>query len=575
MSGIWKINMVQNFTTKDDFNKLSFKKGDSFVARVLKLDGNTSEVIVRLLDGRTFPAKIEGFINGPLDNYLMKFLVQSAEDGKINIKVLDRQLQDESPLSDQNKGNELKDILEKINFSIEKEDIGIIKDMLKSNIPVNEENFTEIKSLRDFITKINSQPGEEQAFIEKYLNTKGIDGNSEKGSFISETLKKFFSEAKKIDFNTILVMKENKIPFTEENIKSFNKVTKADFDVFKEIDEFSSMIKDIESGKVKNNNRINNSNDHVNNKSIDGDIDNKFNKELVDSYKVQSKDISNEPKNSSLRTFGELINEKIINKESLSIKQLDNLAGEEESSPLKKPIEIKDNRITVENGNIKKESSTQNLSVETTSQGLSSEEKLIELKKAHDSFGVKNGVSTEALVKEEFKEKIGLLKSTLSEMLKFTEDNNNVVNKVFQNIESKLQDFKMFNTLNNDYYYLNVPMNVRDDEYDCKLIIKDERSSGKKLDSKNIKIATSISTINMNTVDAYITVVNNNTSIKIESEEKYVKILEMLKHNLLKELENNQYVFNISVDRKKEEFSLVNCREFFDDKDFSTINTKV
>jgi len=118
MSGIWKINMLQNLTTKQDLNKLSFKKDDSFVARALKLDGSTSEIILKLLDGRTFPAKVEGFINEPLDNYIFKFLVDGFEDGKLKIRLLDSKLNANTP-EDQIKQNTIEELTSKLNFVVE------------------------------------------------------------------------------------------------------------------------------------------------------------------------------------------------------------------------------------------------------------------------------------------------------------------------------------------------------------------------------------------------------------------------------------------------------------------------
>jgi hypothetical protein len=564
MSGIWKINMVQNFATKDDFNKLSFKKGDSFVARVLKLDSSTSEVIVRLLDGRTFPAKIEGIINEPLDNYLLKFLIQDIDDGKINLKILERGTLEQSQ-SAENKGDLLKDILERINFPIDKKDVGILKDMLKFNIPVNEENFTEIKSLKDFMNKIRSNPGEEEVFIEKYLSSKGIDTDSERGSFIRGTLKNFFSEAKKLDLNGFFVMKESKLEFTEQNLKSFNKVTSPDFNIFNEIEGFSKEINSVVRDEIKNFDKINNNSNNINSMISGNSEENTINKQSMTSYGEQLNDSSNKSKISNDAQDEKVIHEKTLNKENLPLKNREGITN----------YQIKTSEeLSGETALLFRDGKQEKGVLTAISKELSLEQNVDDVKKHLETILNKDGVSTEVIVKEEIKEKIGFLKNMLSGVLKNTEDTN-MANRVFQNLESKLQDFKMFNTLNNDYYYLNVPMDVREDKYDCKLVIKDERSSGKKLDSKNIKIAASISTLNMKTVDAYITVINNNTSIEIHAEEKYVKILDILKHKLLKELETLDYRYNISVEGKKEEFSLVNCREFFADKDFNTINRVV
>ena len=57
---------------------------------------------------------------------------------------------------------------------------------------------------------------------------------------------------------------------------------------------------------------------------------------------------------------------------------------------------------------------------------------------------------------------------------------------------------------------MNIPLKVKQDEYECKLIVKDERGKGKKLDSSNIKMIVSVKTLNLGNVDAYIRLQNKN-----------------------------------------------------------------
>jgi len=182
---------------------------------------------------------------------------------------------------------------------------------------------------------------------------------------------------------------------------------------------------------------------------------------------------------------------------------------------------------------------------------------------------------TSNMVKDELKEKISLIKTNLMEMIKLAQKDPATFNNVVQNLDTKFQEFKMFNTINNNYYFLNIPMDMKDKEYDCKLIIKDERGKGKKLDTENIKIAASVATVNMEKIDAYLTVNKNAATIEIESEAAYVKILEKFKGNLVKDLVDSKYMFNIFIKEKKHDFSFSNCRSFFEDNDFTTINTRV
>lgn len=600
MSGIWKINMVQNLSTKQDFNKLTFKKGDSFVARVLKLDGNTSEVILRLLDGRTFPAKIEGAVNGPLDNYLLKFLVDSFEDGKLNIKILEKKTDNTASNKEQNQDDLLKDFMGRVKFAVQKEDVGLLKAMIKFNIPLNEENFKEIKSFSEFINKISSSPEEENQFIEKYLNSKGIESESIKGQAIKETLKNFFSEAKKLDLTGFLMLKESNIPLTEENINSFNRIVSPEMNVFKDLEQIRAQVEQLSSINIGNNTNTNTDGKILDNKTIaynqevkNGELNFKENILSTDHIYLQL------DKSSGVKATTTNFNEIENYGDNLTNSQHEIIRDEADSAVRYKEAAINDtqkdgNKVLkqtiTENGSIKPEdskisftevakNSLQNSNDIESLKNLTSlknqETELLVVKSKLHEFQENSSLPTDTLVKEEIKDKLSGLKSTLLDLLKFTEENNLVANKVFQSLEGKFQEFKMFNTLNNDYYYLNIPMNIRDDEYDCKLVIRDERAKGKKIDSKNIKIATSISTVNMNTVDAYITVLNNSVSVKIEAEKNFVKLLDLLKDKLFNDLGDDKHIFNILVEEKKQVFSLSNCREFFSDDDFTAINAIV
>lgn len=602
MSGIWKINMVQNQSTKQDLNKLTFKKGDSFVARVLKLDGNTSEVILRLLDGRTFPAKIEGALNGPLDNYLLKFAVDSFQDGKLNIKILERKPEHQEFTKEQKEDNILKDLIGRIKFSFQKEDMGIIKAMIKFNIPISEESFKEIKALSDFISKIKSSSEEENLFIEKYLNSKGVQSDSLKGQTIKETLNRFFNEAKKLDLNSILTLKESKIPLTEDNLRGFNKIISPSMNIFKDLEEIKALVGQTGNHNGKNSSIANINGEITDNNSIAkrdeietkvvGFKDNSaaLNDKETSGTKVITFNASNTEEVNSYKgilSSDELfLAEKGSNSESKVLgndaKGTENeekvLLGETKESKETKTntskIKDSDNHI----GEQLKSTSLNHKDIEVSKPSVSDktqEEQLLPLKLKGKAIEEKTFLATEVMVKEEIKDKLGILKNNLLDLLKFTEENNNTVNKVFQNLEGKFQEFKMFNTLNNDYYYLNIPMNVKENQYDCKLVIKDERTSGKRLDSKNIKIATSISTINMNTVDAYISVINNSVTIRIEADKTFVKALDVYKEKLLMDLGDENHVFNVSVNQRKVEFSLSNCREFFSDEDITAINIVV
>ncbi len=140
--------------------------------------------------------------------------------------------------------------------------------------------------------------------------------------------------------------------------------------------------------------------------------------------------------------------------------------------------------------------------------------------------------------------------------------NNSSYDKVISILKNNINNFKMFNTISNEYYYLDLPLNFKQNECDCKIIIKDERSKGKKIDSSNVKIATSIATANMDIVDAYITLKNNNMEINIKTMKEWVGLLNKDKNKLIEDMSSMGYNIFIKVEEKAEIFNISNCRKF-------------
>lgn len=552
MSGIWKINMVQNQATQQDFNKTTFRKGDSFSARILNINKESGEIVIRLLDGRQFPAKIDGFIEDTLlENYLLKFVVDDFSEGKLTL-VLGGDSKPLEALIPLESKSILEEVIKNLGLKISKGDEYILKEMLKFNIPLTQENFDEVKTIVDFTNKINMEPGEEDNFIEKYLIAKNIEPNSEKGAMVKNTLKDFFSSLKTLDLNSLLMMKEENIPITEENIKSFNNINKEDLVVVKNIQEVLEAL-DIENKDMIIDNKIS-KDKAIGDKSLTTlDRENKVIKNesfdnTVKDTALQGQEISN----------NEINNKATINEKNLLVKNKEENINSNEVRQ-KEVITSKEDKIIDD-----KATKDNNLSKDIK------ENKIIE-----KDIDLKFKIPTSDIVKSEIKEKVSMMKDGIMQLIKTNEDSPATFNKVMQLIENKIHDFKVFNTLSNDYYYLNVPMNVKEQDYDCKLVIKDERGKGKKIDSRNIKIATSIRTLNMEVVDAFINVNNDYINIDIHSQKDFMNVLEAYRYKLIEDLSCNSYVFNVNIKEKIEKFTLSNCREFFDDNDLSIINVRV
>jgi hypothetical protein len=147
--------------------------------------------------------------------------------------------------------------------------------------------------------------------------------------------------------------------------------------------------------------------------------------------------------------------------------------------------------------------------------------------------------------------------------------------KVMELLKNNMNDFKVFNSLNNQYYCLDLPLQLREKDYPCKLIIKDNRKDGKKVDSTNVKLVVTVKTFNLGNIDGYLNLKNKMLTVDLKCEERFVKPLELGKAKLNNALKDMGFVCNIVVSKKLEEVTLVNCRNFFDDKNISAINVTV
>ncbi|MFR1710245.1 MAG: hypothetical protein ACLSV2_15280 [Clostridium sp.] len=545
MSNVWKINMVQNYTTKDDFNKLTFKKGDSFSARILRLEGNTTDVIIKLLDGRVFPAKVYGeILQENLENYMFKFQLDGFEGGKFLLRVLESNIID-------NMGNRedltikdplMEELLKNLDFPVGKEDVPILKSMLKNNIPITEENLLEIKGLREFIDQSNNSPKELNKFIDKFIEAKGIPYNSSDGEYIKSTIGKVITEIKNLNIDDIFVMKSLDIKLNEDSIKAFSKVISDGYSVLPEVKETASVIKEQISGNINKDLQDENS---VNSTSTFKEAEKVLYSEQDKTQPIAIEKDKIESKEAILSADG------VVSKENKAITDIIN----------EKRVDIISDEGEIQSKTMLQEKES----------GVNYSKLVKELKQ--DPMIDRD--ITSHMVKDELKEKISLIKTNLMEMIKLSQKDPSAFNNVVQNLENKFHEFKMFNTINNNYYFLNIPMDMQNKEFDCKLIIKDERGKGKKIDTDNIKLAASVVTMNMEKVDAYLNINKNVATIEIESESAYVKLLEKFKGILIRDLADSKYMFNIFIKEKKHDFSFSNCRSFFEDDDFTTINTRV
>jgi hypothetical protein len=592
MARINQINNVYNPDLKRLSSKLAFQIGENFSARVVKHDESAGEILLKLLDGWQFSAKLDK----PLDfspKGQLKFQIIGMEDGKVIIKLL----QGESNTS---KGelNSLLNILNNNNLGAEGYDI--LEKMLKHEIPLNKENISKVKSISDFLEKIAMDPLEEDLFIGKYLVSKSIDENSENGQFIKSKLKDFFSELKSVDMDDVLTLIENDIELNTENIGSFKRVFKTEGGLYNTLKSVAEYIKNEYPQDLTNNieksitSKENNQNT-LNNYDL---------KEVIetDGMKINIKQAISEAKSDNNKTFNNIDaysnvtnSKKNLNKVELLKSMLKDdtdmtklLTDIEISGKVDlEKAEISDIEKLVENYN-KSEKKEPLMSKGVTKledallgKGAIKPEEILLVKELIESeegllFREINKYESDDLVQNLIKDKTQELRDIVKSIVSLKNGaEKEVLDKVMDFIKPTINDIKVFNTVNNQYYYMDIPINLKEQEYPCKLIIKDERNRGKKIDSKNVNMIISIKTVNMGDVDSFIKVRDNNMSIDIKCIEKWIKTFENTKEKLINGLGDIGYSLFINFEKREEAIDISSCREFFNDSSFNNINVKV
>lgn len=187
----------------------------------------------------------------------------------------------------------------------------------------------------------------------------------------------------------------------------------------------------------------------------------------------------------------------------------------------------------------------------------------------------KINISSNQAIKTDIKDSIAEIKNIVQDIIKITQGSSDNVQKAMDIIKSNINDFKLFNSVSNEYYYLDVPIKQNGNEYPCKLIIKDSRNKGKKIDSKNVKMVLSVKTINLGSVDGYIGINNKRLNIEIKCDKEYINIVNSSKKQLIEGLSDLGFITSVDVDKKVEEVSLSTCSEYFNDNNSKSIDIKV
>ena len=548
MPDILNINNMYNTNTKKISSKLSFDVDQIFAARVIGEGESPEEVILKLIDGWQFKASIED-LKGNLPNGLLNFKVLGFEEGKLVLKFLEGSLVKEQ----EKEQNSIEDLLLKENIKLSKEDYALLEKMIKHNIPLTKDNILKIVNLSNFMDKLKNNPQEADTFIQNYIKGKGIDLQSAKGQEISNVLKGLFNELQTLTEEDLFILSESNIELTEENVKAFKEVFK-ESSIYNKV---NNIDKELNKSNIDNKQILNDKN------ISDGDTLVKEN--------LQSKTIENGASNEG---------ENVVKNELISTFKTLMATGKEENISLVRDLILEEKDISGILKNFTKEEQemlglkAKPENTEATEQSLTGETTKNIKTKLIDISGSKAQLDPSS-IKEQINAKTNEIKDIVKNLMDTLKDtNNSSYDKIIGTLKNNINNFKMFNTISNEYYYLDLPLNFKENECDCKIIIKDERGKGKKIDSSNVKIATSIATANMDIVDAYITLKNSNMEINIKTIKQWVNLLDKGKNKLIEDMSSMGYNIFIKVEEKAEIFNISNCREFFNDNNLNAIDIK-
>ena len=622
MPAIWNVNNSYNVNNKKYSSKLTFEVGEKFSGKIIS-KGEGNEATVKLADGWQFSATIDGNIESE-ENVPLQLQVEGYEDGKLKLKIVKKEVESNNLANDS-----LSEVIDKEGLG--KDDVDILKKMVKHNIPLTRENITFVKSLLQFNTKINMDNNEIDNFILKYIDSKGISGESEQGKQIINTLKEFFVNFKNLKPEEILFFLENNIELTSENIESFNKLfssngntVKEFFDnikndfagievEMKELEDNTSNSKieekhldnslkalgeEINKDKLGYNSLVSklyDSNDMSKGKvsmlavlkSMTGGDDNLLREPIKDILIGKKEQFTTNEYNTALGKINNLSDEEFINivKDILGrngeLKEIskdtfnivlrslfgkDIEVGEAELRKIQDVIEYKFQELELNNEGVNEDKLIGNNIVNKTITTL--EQEVI-------TGGNKKILSANELIKNDINKKINGIKDIIKELLVASKGEGEGAEKVIQLLKNNISEFKLFNTISNEYYYLDVPINREMTEYPCKLIIKDNRKDGKKIDRTDVKIVVTVKTVNLGVVDGFLSVKDKGLDVELKCDKNYTKVLELSKSKLSNDLQKLGFNINIKVSMREEDITLASCREFFNDKAMNGIDIKV
>ena len=615
-----KINNISAFTygkyirtQKIGFKgNYDFKQGDTLKGIVVKHDAESNEVTIKLTNGMEIEAEIQGDVE--LKGGILKFEVTEFKDNTLFLKLSDNK-------ADVIQGEASKKITDEImNFIIKeglkKEDYNMLKAMVKYNIPLTRENITTVKSVLEFSGKMNNNPQEIKSFINTYLNSRDIVVNSREGLQVAQKLYEFFKAFSKADLQEVLLFLENNIEFTKENLDSFNKLFNSENTMEKVIDAVNEEI-----GKA-----IAIEEELLSENTMEKVID-AVNEEIGKVIAIEEELLSENTVEQSLKQItlkngdeytgkgkgtevGKTIMATLVKESSKSHSINDNIVKDiiknhsitdDDAKEIIKLMKNDSNYVMSKETlkeNILKHTGREVVLNDVEAKSLEAiinkevikdkdinfikslfnniESKQISVAKELESNDIRENIfNISKNLAKNVTEKSEGAKEVIRNIISSLKESNGNSTQILNIMKSSINDLKLFNKINDQYYCLDIPVNFKENEYPCKLIIKDDRKNGKVIDSTNFKVAVSVKTKKLGTVDAFLNVRNRNIDIQLKCNKNVMNLFVISKNKLKDIVESSGFSTKIEVIERTEKLQLLSCREFFNDNNIAVVDITV
>lgn len=636
MPGIWNVNNGYNINSKKISSKLTFEVGEKFTGRVVA-KGENKDVTIKLSDGWQFIAEVDGSVNFE-ELKLVKFQVDGFDNGKLKLKVINEGTKQDSDVDENFKEIIDKEGLSKEDVSILKkmvnrsipltrENINEIKGLLQFNEKINLDADEINKFIEKYVASknidLNSPEGQKiQDTLTKFFNE--FKNMSEDDIFIFIENNIDFSEENIESFNK-LFKGDTSIEKILSGIQEKLEHLDIDKNIMDSINNKSDMLyksvqKNIDMGSADTANPSLASKIYSNNNPMNTKVD------VLDLLKtlaitnneestaISGKNQNSIPKNmNGLESLDKSLLEKFQDKsfvddvkmiigntntseegpktqassliEFTNKAKLENFLSEAEDKEvklsdsqykaIKEFVNKNTNEAAYESFPKKSQSTSQStFNMKNINTQFNGADKFKGFN-AENNLNI-NNLNKQAIIKEDIKDKINNIRDIVKGLVSHTEvEDSGVLDKVMNTIKGNMNDFKVFNSISNEYYYLNLNVNAQNTEYPCKLIIKDNRKDGKKIDTTNTKMVVSVKTINLGDIDGYLTLRNNRIDINLKCDSEFSDVLNMHKTQLSNGLSSLGLIANVIVSSKEKPVDISSCREFFSDVTISAIDIKV